>query len=62
MFLQQTGLFRQIVSFIKINQQKYLINTNGDIKIKRTILSCGNLGFETETNDIQFNMFELFID
>ncbi len=62
MFLQQTGFSRQIATFIKSNQQKYLVKINGDIKIKRSILTCGNLGVETEANDIQFNMPELFIN
>lgn len=61
-FLQQSGFSREVSSFIQEHQDKYIIESNHEIKIKKTILHCGNLGVETEANDIQFNMPELFVE
>lgn len=63
-FLQQSGFSRESSKFIEqpSNQNKYLIEVDGEIKIHRSILTCGNIGVETEAHDIQFNMPELFID
>ena len=63
-FLQQSGFSRESSKFIEepTNQNKYLIEVDGEIKIDRSILTCGNIGVETEAHDIQFNMPELFID
>ena len=38
------------------------IEVDGEKKIKRSIFECGNLGVETEAQDIQFNIPELFIE
>lgn len=63
-FLQQSGFSRESSKYIEepTNQNKYLIEVDGEIKIHRSILTCGNIGVETESHDIQFNMPELFID
>ncbi|MDV7725527.1 DEAD/DEAH box helicase [Enterococcus faecium] len=63
-FLQQSGFSRESSKYIEqpSNQNKYLIEVDGEIKIHRSILTCGNIGVETEAHDIQFNMPELFID
>ena len=63
-FLQQSGFSRESSKYIEepTNQNKYLIEVDGEIKIHRSILTCGNVGVETESHDIQFNMPELFID
>ena len=34
----------------------------GEIKIKPAIFTCGDIGVETEANDVRFNIPELFID
>lgn len=63
-FLQQVGFSRESSIFLqKIkNKRKYIIETDADIKIKKDVLSCGNIGVETEAQDIQFNMPELFVN
>jgi len=63
-FLQQSGFSRESSKYIEepTNQNKYLIEVDGEIKIHRSILTCDNVGVVTESHDIQFNMPELFID
>ena len=63
-FLQQSGFSRESSKYIEepSNQNKYLIEVDGEIKIHRSILTCDNVGVVTESHDIQFNMPELFID
>jgi len=63
-FLQQSGFSRESSKFIEepSNRNKYLTEVDGELRIHRSILECGNIGVETETKDIQFNMPELFID
>lgn len=63
-FLQQSGFSREASIFIQkpSNYSKYISVVDGQKRIKRSILECGNIGVETEAADIQFNMPELFID
>ena len=44
------------------NRSKYLIEENGVIMRHCSIFECGNLGVETEAQDIQFNVLKIFID
>ena len=62
MFLQQAGFSRQVSIYIKDNRSKYLLENEEGIFIKKSLLGCGDIGVETEANDIQFNMPELFVD
>ena len=63
-FLQQSGFSREASLFIQkpSNYAKYVIEVDGKKKIKLSILECGNIGVETESKDIQYNMPELFIE
>ena len=63
-FLQQNGFSREASIFIldPKNAKKYFVEENGEKRIKRSIFECGNLGVETEAQDIQFNIPELFVD
>ena len=63
-FLQQNGFSREASIFIQTpsNYNKYVTEIDGEKKIKRSILECGNIGVETEAQDIQFNIPELFVD
>ena len=63
-FLQQNGFSREASIFIQTpsNYNKYVTEVNGEKKIKRSILECGNIGVETEAQDIQFNSPDLFVD
>ena len=40
----------------------WIRQVDGEKKIKRSILECGNIGVETEAQDIQFNIPELFVE
>lgn len=63
-FLQQSGFSREASIFIQApaNYSKYITEIDGEKKIKKAILECGNLGVETEASDIQYNVPELFVD
>lgn len=63
-FLQQNGFSREASIFIQTpsNYNKYVIEVDGEKKIRRSILECGNIGVETEAQDILFNIPELFVD
>ena len=63
-FLQQMGYSREASTYIEqpANRNKYLDESGEEIRIRKSILQCGNIGVETESEDIQFNMPELFID
>lgn len=63
-FLQQNGFSREASIFIQTpsNYNKYVVEIDGEKKIKRSILQCGNVGVETEAYDIQFNIPELFVE
>lgn len=63
-FLQQNGFSREASIFIldPKNIKKYFTVVDGERKIRRSILECGNLGVETEAQDIQFNIPELFVE
>lgn len=61
-FLQQSGFSREVSNYIQDNQDKYITRIDDEIKIRKIILKCGNLGVETEANDIQFNVPELFVE
>ena len=63
-FLQQNGFSREASIFIQTpsNYSKYVTEVDGEKKIRRSILECGNIGVETEAQDIQFNIPELFVD
>ena len=62
--LQQIGFSREVSTFIEEpgNQVQYLVEENGETKIRKAILTCGNIGVETEAGDIQYNMPELFVE
>lgn len=63
-FLQQNGFSRESSIFIQkpSNYNKYVTVLDGEKKIRRSILECGNIGVETEAQDIQFNIPELFVN
>lgn len=47
---------------LNLNEKDTFTVVDGERKIKRSILECGNLGVETEAQDIQFNIPELFVE
>lgn len=63
-FLQKNGFSREASIFIQSpsNYSKYVTTVDGEKKLRCSIMQCGNIGVETEAQDIQFNMPELFVD
>ena len=63
-FLQRVGFSRDSASFLEEsrNRAKYIEMDNGEIRVKKSVLSCGNASVEMDASEIQFNMPELFID
>ena len=44
------------------HRNKYIEEFDGaEIKIKQAIFDCGDIGVQTEANDIKFNVPELFV-
>jgi hypothetical protein len=63
-YLQQYGFSREASEYIErsTNRKKYLLKEGDNVRIKKAILKCGNIGVETESQDIQFNVPELFVE
>lgn len=61
-FLQQAGFSRETATYIQTNQHKYLTIVDGEYKVKKSIMECGNDSVETDVHDLQFNIPELFVD
>lgn len=63
-FLQRVGFTRDSATFLEQprNRAKYIEMVDGEIRVKKSALTCGNASVEIDANEIQFNMHELFID
>lgn len=63
-FLQRVGFTRDSATYLESakNKAKYIVILDGEIKVRKAVLSCGNESVEMEAHEIQFNMPELFID
>jgi len=63
-FLQRVGFTRDSATFLEMpkNKAKYITVIDGEIKVKKTVLSCGNASVEIDAGELQFNMPELFVD
>lgn len=62
-FLQQSGFSRETSSYIMRHRSKYIVETDGgEIKIRKNIFDCRDIGVQTEAKDIQFNVPEIFIE
>jgi len=60
--LQRSGFSRETSTYIKMHKKEYVvILSNGDIKLKWSLVDCGNISVSREVADIQYNIPELFI-
>jgi hypothetical protein len=61
-FLQRNGFSREVSTYIKQHQDKYVTTTSDGIKLRLEILQCPNEAVKLEVTDIQYNMPEIFIN
>ncbi len=63
-FLQKSGFSREATIYIQNpkNYEKYVVEVDGETKIKRSIMECGNTIVENDAKFIQYNLPELFCD
>jgi len=63
-FLQRVGFTRDSAAFLEqsCNRKKYITTVNGDIRLKKAVMFCGNSSVELDANEIKYNMPELFIN
>ena len=60
--LQRNGFSRETSTFIRKNKDDYVVFTDtGDVKLRRSLLECGNISVFKEVKDILYNVPELFI-
>lgn len=60
--LQRYGFSRESANYIRTHQQYYLIDNEGNVRVKNSLESCGDKEVEQQIPDIRFNTPELFID
>lgn len=63
-FLQRVGFTRDSATFLERpkNRIKYITDADGEIRVRKSVMECGNASVEMDANEIQFNMPELFVD
>ena len=60
--LQRYGFSRESASYIKAHSQYYIVDTEGNVRIKNALENCGDNEVAQQIPDIRFNTPELFID
>lgn len=63
-FLQRVGFTRDSATFLEQprNRAKYIVIENGQIRLRKSAMDCGNASVEIDAREIQYNMPELFIE
>lgn len=57
--LQRNGFSRETSTFIRKNKDDYVVLTdNGDVKLRRSLLQCGNISVHKEVKDVLYNVPE----
>ena len=60
--LQRNGFSRETSTYIRRNRDEYVVETKaGDIKLRSSLVDCGNVSVQKEVEDIKYNIPELFI-
>lgn len=59
---QRHGFSRETATYIRNNRSQYVVVINGEVKLKNSIISCGNVSVANEVKDVSLNMLELFVD
>lgn len=60
-FLQQSGFSRESSQYILQHRSKYIVEDQSGWKLCESVCRCGDIGTETEAEDIRFNVPELFV-
>lgn len=60
--LQRNGFSREAATYIRGHREFVEEDANGNVRLKRDILWCGNSNVEMESADVMLNSPELFID
>ena len=60
--LQKSDFSREAATYIRKNQDEYVVKIAGNYKLKRSILECSSELVRREAADIVFNLPELFVD
>ncbi|MDU7029383.1 hypothetical protein [Robinsoniella peoriensis] len=62
--LQRNGFTREVATYIRNHQDEYVVHdgSTGKLKLRGTLLQCGNTSVESEAFDIKYNVPGLFVD
>lgn len=62
--LQRNGFSRESATYIRNHKDEYVVHdgSGGELKLKSSLLTCGNTSVMTEVASIKFNVPGLFID
>lgn len=60
--LQKSDFSREAATYIRKNQDDYVVKIDGNYKLKKSILECSSELVRREAADIVFNLPELFVD
>lgn len=62
--LQRNGFSRESATYIRNHREEYVVQNyiGEEVKLKSSLLKCGNTSVMTESASIKFNVPELFID
>lgn len=62
--LQRNGFSRESATYIRNHKDEYVVHdgSGGELKLKSSLLTCGNTSIMTEAASIKFNVPGLFID
>lgn len=62
--LQRNGFSRESATYIRNHREEYVVQNDigEELKLKSSLLKCGNTSVMTESASIKFNVPELFID
>lgn len=59
-FLQRNGFSREASTYIK-QHLEYIVQVNGEYKVKLSLLNCPSKSVTKEAEEIKYNIPELFI-
>ena len=62
--LQRNGFSREAATYIRHHRTDYVVEdgSNGCLKLRGTLLQCGNTSVETESAKIKYNVPGLFVE
>lgn len=62
--LQRNGFSRESATYIRNHKEEYVVHdgSGGELKLKSSLLACGNTSVMTEAASIKFNVPGLFLE